>query len=122
MKKLTLIMLLSMLFGGVHAQKKVLIEDYQKVIEAAKAEFDEAMKAPEGALYLFAEKHQIKGTFVLSITIHEKGKVVTVFVKKNEGGSIPSQNTLKDYLMKHRFNFKMPKGNDYKFDHTFQFN
>ncbi|MGE4542370.1 MAG: hypothetical protein AB7D35_14010 [Bacteroidales bacterium] len=122
MKKLTLIMLLSLLISGVYAQKKVLIEDYQKVIEAAKAEFDEAMKAPEGALYLFAEKHQIKGTFVLSITIHEKGKVVTVFVKKNEGGSIPSQNTLKDYLMKHRFNFKMPKGNDYKFDHTFQFN
>ncbi len=122
MKKLTLIILLSLLIGGVYAQKKVLIEDYQKVIEAAKAEFDEAMKAPEGALYLFAEKHQIKGTFNLSITIHEKGKVATVFVKKNDGGSIKSQNTLKDYLMTYKFNFKMPKGNDYKFDHTFQFN
>lgn len=122
MKKLTLIILLSLLIGGVYAQKKVLIEDYQKVIEAAKAEFDEAMKAPEGALYLFAEKYQIKGTFNLSITIHEKGKVATVFVKKNDGGSIKSQNTLKDYLMTYKFNFKMPKGNDYKFDHTFQFN
>ncbi|HOI32441.1 MAG: hypothetical protein PHG67_12855 [Bacteroidales bacterium] len=122
MKKLSLIVLFSLLFGGLYAQKKVLIEDYKGVVEAAKTALDESMKAPDGSLWLFATKHQISGTFELTITIHEKGKVLTVFVKKNDGGSIKSQNMLKDFLMEQKFNFKMPKGNDYKFDHSFQFN
>ncbi len=115
-------MLFSAVLSSVFAQKKILIEEQQKIVATAKAELDEAMKGPEGTLYLLAEKYQITGNFELSITIHEKGKVVTVFVKSNEGGSIKSQNTLKDYLMTYRFNFKMPKGNDYKFNHTFNFN
>jgi len=122
MKKLLLIMLFSAVLSSVFAQKKILIEEQQKIVATAKAELDEAMKGPEGTLYLLAEKYQITGNFELSITIHEKGKVVTVFVKSNEGGSIKSQNTLKDYLMTYRFNFKMPKGNNYKFNHTFNFN
>lgn len=115
-------MLLILLFSGLYAQKKILIEDTQKVIETAKAELDEAMKAPDGNLYLFAQKYQITGSFEIKLTIHEKGKVATVFVEKNEGGSIKSQNMFKDYLMKQKFNFKMPKGNDYKFNYTFNFN
>jgi len=122
MKKLFLIVLIGLFTANLYAQKKVLIEDQQQIVETAKAELDKAMESPEGEIYLFAEKYNIKGLFEFSITIHEKGKVASVFVRKNEGGSISSQNMLKDYIMEYRFNFKMPKGNDYKFDYTFQFN
>jgi hypothetical protein len=122
MKKLFLLAVIGLFITNIQAQKKVLIEDHQKIIETASAALDKAMESPEGEIYLFAEKYNIKGLFEFSITIHEKGKVVSVFVKKNEGGSIASQNLLKDYVMEYRFNFKMPKGNDYKFDYTFQFN
>ena len=57
----------------------------------------------------------------MDITIHEKGKVATVFVVSNKGGAIKQQNLVKDFVKEFRLSFKMPKGKDYKFQYIFKF-
>jgi hypothetical protein len=121
MKKLALLFL-TLVSLTVYAGKKPLIEDYDKVVATAIAEIEQALQAPEGDLYLFVQENQISGTFSFDITLHEKGKVATVFVKSNEGGTIKSQNMLKDFVKAMDFNFKMPKGKDYKFNYVFKLN
>ncbi|HPE57257.1 MAG TPA: hypothetical protein P5514_13390 [Bacteroidales bacterium] len=121
MKKVILL-ILTIISVSAYAGKKPLIEDYDKVVAAAKAEIEKSLQAPEGELFLFAQAKGISGTFSFDITIHEKGLVATVFVVSNEAGTIKSQNNLKDFVKAMKFNFKMPKGKDYKFNYVFNFN
>lgn len=108
-------------FFNVKAQKKELIEYQDDIIKRATYELDSAMKAPEGILFLFSQKKHIHGTYVIDLTIREKGEVASVYCVGNEGGSIESQNILKDFVKNFVFNFKMPKGKRYKFQYEFKF-
>jgi hypothetical protein len=122
MKKISLLILLIMPGISSMAQKSVLIEDKDLIIERANAELDTAMTPPEGSIYLYTLKHPIKGEYTYDISIWEKGTVTSIFAVGNNNGTIDSQNRLKDFLMTYKFNFKMPKGKSYKFRHTFVFN
>jgi len=102
-------------------QKRVTLETKQEVIATAKKELTQAMQHPEGVLYLLQKENNLTGEYNLDITIHEKGRVATVFVVNNVGGSIKQQNLVKDFVKDFRFGFKMPKGKDYKFNFTFKF-
>ena len=108
-------------FFSAQAQKKELIEYQDDIVKRATFELDSAMKAPEGILYLFAQKKKITGNYVMDLTIREKGEVAAVYCVGNENGSIESQNLLKDYVKNLLFNFKMPKGKRYKFQYEFKF-
>ena len=121
MKKNLLIITLIFLSLTTFAQKRATLETKQEVVKAAKKEFSQAMQAPQGELYLFKQENKINGEYTLDITIHEKGRVATVFVVSNKGGSIKQQNSVKDIVKEFRFNFKMPKGKDYKFQYIFKF-
>ncbi len=81
-----------MAFSG----KKPFIQDKDAIIEAATKELSEQMEAPEGELYLFKTEYNIQGEYMMDITIHDKGKVASVFAAGNEGGNIQSQNKVKD--------------------------
>lgn len=122
MKKTSLLILIIMLCFSSLAQKPALIEDKGLIIERANAELDTAMAPPEGSLYLYSQKHAIKGEYTYDISIWEKGTVTSIFAVGNNNGTIDAQNRLKDFLMTFKFNFKMPKGKSYKFRHTFVFN
>jgi hypothetical protein len=122
MKKLLVLLILILAGFYSFAQKAELIEDKDSVIARANAELDLAMIGPEGSIYLFTQKHPVKGEYTYDISIREKGMVVSIFAVGNNNGTIDSQNRLKDFLMTFKFNFKMPKGKIYKFRHTFIFN
>lgn len=122
MKKVLLLILLIILGFTSFAQKPVLLEDKDTIIERANAELDWAMVSPDGRIYLHMLKNPIKGEYTYDISIWEKGTVSSIFAVGNNNGTIESQNRLKDFLMTFKFNFKMPKGKIYKFRHTFVFN
>ena len=119
---LLFLLLLSVLTGFSQKRKKVLIESKSEIIETARKELDEAMKAPEGAIYLFATGNQLEGEYTFDITVHEKGKVASVFCAERKEGTIKMQNKLKDFIKDFQFYFKMPKGKRYKFTYKFKFN
>ncbi len=106
----------------VFSQKKVFIENKDDIVKEAIHEIEVSMQPPEGDLYLFTQKYKITGTYDFDITLYEKGLVATVFVNNREGGSILSQNKLKDFVKAMKFEFKMPKGKKYKFNYVFNFN
>ncbi|MCF8368913.1 MAG: hypothetical protein K9G76_07705 [Bacteroidales bacterium] len=120
MRTFVLLFLLSITLSGF-TQKKLLIERSEEVVSAAKAEIAASMEGPEGGLYLLQQEHGLKGTYVMDIQIHEKGKVASVFCKSKENGEISHQTIIKDYIKDFSFNFKMPKGKKYKFEYTFKF-
>ncbi len=122
MKKTTIFILLVFLALGLSAQKKVLLEDKDQIIERAKLELDSAMMAPEGSIYLQTIKNPIQGEYTFDISIWEKGTVTSLFAVGNNNGTLAAQNRLRAILMEFKFNFKMPKGKSYKFRHTFVFN
>jgi hypothetical protein len=118
MKQITCIVFSLVISLYVHAQKP-LIQDYEEVISKAKAELDSSLQS--GVMKEFAEKNKITGEYSMDITIHERGKVLTVFVNTNNGNDLKMQTRLKDFVGTLEFNFKMPKGKMYKFQYTFHF-
>jgi hypothetical protein len=105
----------------LHAENRPLLESKEEIIRQANLDLGKAMTPPEGVLYQFGQKFNIKGTYTLQLTIRDKGNVVSVFVAEQKDGNIPSQNRLKDAVFAFRLSFKMPKNKDYKFNYTFKF-
>ena len=124
MKNLTLntMMVLFLVFISENSfsQKKILIQEYDKVIASAKSELDNMLKNG-GALQLEAAKLNLKGEFVIDMTIHDKGKVQSVFMVSSDAGDVKMQNAVKDLVRRIEFNFKVPKDKAYKFQYTFNF-
>lgn len=120
MRLIMIVFTLLFVSSGI-AQKKKLVESKEEIETLAKAEFDLAMKGPEGSLYLLATEYNIKGEYTFKITLGDKSKVVSVFVINREGGDIGSQNKVKDAVKAFKFNFKLPKNKNYSFEHKFKF-
>ena len=116
----TLVMILLAAFiTTTQAQKKTYYTEQEQIIEAAYNALDQEMK--EGEILEWAKDQELKGAYTFDLAIRGKGEVVTVRAINREGGDIPSQNKLKDYLKTIRFPFKMPKNRSYKFQYEFKF-
>ncbi len=118
MKKLLITLFIAAIASHAHGEKP-LIQGYEEVVAKAKTELDSSMQ--NGELKEFATKRGIKGEYILDITIHERGKVLTVFAVSNDSDNLKMQTSLKDFVRTLEFNFKMPKGKNYKFQYTFTF-
>lgn len=97
-----------------------MIFNEEEIITKAQAFLDQSIKS--GDLKLKAAEFGISGQYILDITLHKKGNVLTIFSPyeiKDE--MIASQNRLKDILMKYEFPFKLPKNKRVKFRQTFIF-
>lgn len=102
--------------------KKPLIQEKDKIEKEAVVELDKAMEAPEGFFYLLSQENNIKGQYTFDITIANKGEVSSVYAAENFGGTIDSQNKLKDALKYDwAFGFKVPKNHRYKIRYVFTF-
>ena len=107
-----------------HAQKKkmTVLHTKEEIVKVAVAELDQAMKAPDGELYLWAQKEEISGEYTFHISVREKGEVATVYCEDRQGGTIDEQKEFTDELKDYKFYLKMPKGKSVKFKYTFDFN
>lgn len=119
--KFTIILLFAMVTLQTYAQKKILLESKDEIIEQATKELNDAMQPPEGALYLWKVENNIKGEYIIDITIREKGDIASVFMAGSDGADIKMQNLVKDRIRLFEFGFKMPKGKTYKFQYIFKF-
>ncbi len=118
-KLLTLILLITGL--AAHAQKKELLEDKETIMARAAAALDAAMQ-PEGALYEAIQKENLTGRYVIQVSFREKGDISSVFVVSAEAHDQRSQNRFKDLVHQLEMPFKMPKGRQYRIEHTFDLN
>ncbi len=104
----------------VHGQSKVPFNKAEATQEAVTQLTQMASGA--GELATFSTKNEIKGEYVVDITIEGKGDVLTVFMVSSSTDDIPRKNLLKDKLHSLRFeNIKIPKKERIKFRHTLTF-
>jgi len=114
-----IILLLVLMNSALFAQKPPLLKETEEVMAAAIHELDISVKSADGKFNRYIAEKGITGTFTYNITLRGKGLVATVFALSDDGGNIKYQNQLKDLILSHRFNFRLPKGKLYKFQYTF---
>ena len=104
-----------------HAQKKELLQDKEVILARAAQALDAAIQ-PTGALYEQVVKENLIGRYVIQVSFREKGDISSVFVVTAEEADIRSQNRFKDLVHFIDLPFKMPKGRQYRLEHTFDLN
>ena len=73
-------------------------------------------------MYDAVVKEGLKGRYVMEVSFRDKGDISSVFVVSAEDADIPSQNRFKDLIHGCTMPFKMPKGRQYRLEHTFDLN
>ncbi len=106
---------------GANAQKKELIEDKETILARASEVLDASLR-PGSEVYEAIVKENLIGRYVLQVSFRDKGDISSVFVVSAEGHDIRSQNRFKDLIHLSRMPFKMPKGRQYRIEHTFDLN
>lgn len=121
MKHLTALLVLLMLAFSAQAQKKELIEDKETILARA-AQVLTASLQPGAELHEAVVKENLIGRYVLQVSFRDKGDISSVFVVNAEDHDLRSQNRFKDLVHLSSLPFKMPKGRQYRIEHTFDLN
>lgn len=121
MKSLLFVVLAVMTAPALHAQKKELLEDKTTILSRAQEALAAALE-PGTKLHAIVLKENLIGKYVLQVSFKEKGEISSVFVVSAEDHDIRSQNRFKDLVHFQQLPFKMPKGRQYRIEHTFDLN
>ena len=103
------------------AQKKELLEDKDTIMARAAQALDAALQ-PSADLHEAIVKENLIGKYVLQVSFRDKGDISSVFVVSAEAHDQRSQNRFKDLVHFQEMPFKMPKGRQYRIEHTFDLN
>jgi len=107
-------------YQAAYSQKDISFNKEQ-IVSEAKKQLD-SMSAEGGDLYKYCQDKNLKGEFVVDITLHLKGKVLTVYMVSSSVEEIKHQNLLKSKLTEIQFeNIKIPKNERVKFRQTLTF-
>ena len=121
MKHLLLLIAFVCIPFGSFAQKKELLEDKETILARAAQAFDASL-LPGTELHEAIVKENLIGRYVLQVSFREKGDISSVFVVSAERHDQRSQNRFKDLIHFLELPFKMPKGRQYRIEHTFDLN
>ncbi|HQX03174.1 MAG TPA: hypothetical protein PKZ44_03610 [Flavobacterium sp.] len=123
-KKLTFIkvIIITLLLNvySVAAQKPVLTDE-EVVIETVTKEIDDVFVSKEFLNKKNKKFTDIKGTMVVDIGIVQNGKVSSFFKVESDIKDIDFINFMSDYILNHKFNFKLQKQQRYKIRYTITF-
>jgi hypothetical protein len=124
-KKLTFIKAIIITFlllniYSVAAQKPVLTDE-EVVIETVTKEIDDVFVSKEFLNKKNKKFTDIKGTMVVDIGIVQNGKVSSFFKVESDIKDIDFINFMSDYILNHKFNFKLQKQQRYKIRYTITF-
>lgn len=105
---------------GAFSQRKILT-DAELVKEAVTTEMDAVFKS-EAFLKKKSKKFkEVTGAMILDIGIVQNGKVSTFFKVSDDIKNPLFTNFVSDYILEHRFNFKLPKKQGYKINYIATF-
>ena len=124
-KKLTFIKAIIITFlllnvYSVVAQKPVLTDE-EVVIETVTKEIDDVFVSKEFLNKKNKKFTDIKGSMVVDIGIVQNGKVSSFFKVESDIKDIDFINFMSDYILNHKFNFKLQKQQRFKIRYTITF-
>jgi hypothetical protein len=124
MKKNQLLLLLSvcliLLSAPAFSQKKVLTDE-EEVTETVTKEMDEVFHSDDFLKKKNKKFATVTGTIVSDIGVIQSGKVSTFFKVDSDISNPMFTNFLSDYVLEHKFYFKLQKQQRYKVRYTITF-
>ncbi len=107
-------------FQQIHAQRPVHTDD-EIIVETVIKEVDELFHSPEFIKKKNKKYADVKGTMVVDIGIVHSGKVSTFFKVESDIKNIDFINFMSDYILEHKFKFKLQKQQRHKIRYTITF-
>ena len=104
----------------VFSQKKVLTDE-EEVAEMVTKEMDELFKSKDFLKQKDKKFKDVKGTIVSDIGVIQSGKVSTLFKVDSDINNPNFTNFLSDYILDHKFYFKLQKQQRYKVRYSITF-
>lgn len=114
---LTFLILISQV---IHAQKPVLTDE-DAVAEMVTKEIDEVFKAEDFLKKKNKKFKDVIGTMVVDIGVVQNGKVSSFFKVESDIKNIDFINFMSDYILDHKFQFKLQKQQRYKIRYSVTF-
>lgn len=102
------------------AQRPVLTDEEQ-VAEMVTQEVDQMYHSEEFLKKKNKKFPEVKGTMVVDIGVVQSGKVSSFFKVDSEIKDIDFINFMSDYILSHKFQFKLQKQQRYKVRYTITF-
>ena len=124
MKKNQLIFFLGLflfLFSAHSFSQKKVLTDEEEVAEMVTKEMDELFKSKDFLKQKDKKFKDVKGTIVSDIGVIQSGKVSTLFKVDSDINNPNFTNFLSDYILDHKFYFKLQKQQRYKIRYTITF-
>ena len=99
-------------------KERPVLTDEEEVSATVTKEIDEVFKAADFTKKKNKKFHDIKGTMVIDIGIVQNGKVSSFFKVDSDIKNIDFINFMSDYILQHKFQFKLQKQQRYKIRYT----
>lgn len=117
----TFFMLCTNVFSqNVFTQRPVLTDE-EEVSATVTKEIDEVFQSSDFLKKKAKKYADIKGTMVIDIGIVQNGKVSSFFKVDSDIKNIDFINFMSDYILDHKFQFKLQKQQRYKIRYTITF-
>ncbi|WP_309642637.1 hypothetical protein [Flavobacterium sp.] len=114
------LILLVLIAPSANAQRPVLTDEEQ-ITETVTKEVDEMFHAPDFTKKKDKKFADVHGTMVVDIGVVQNGKVSSFFKVDSEIKNIDFINFMSDYILNHKFQFKLQKQQRYKIRYTVTF-
>lgn len=124
MKKNQLIFFLGLfllLFSAPTFSQKKVLTDEEEVTEMVTKEMDELFQSKDFLKQKDKKFKEVKGTIVTDVGVIQSGKVSTFFKVDSDINNPNFTNFLSEYILDHKFYFKLQKQQRYKVRYTITF-
>ena len=124
MKKNQLLLCLGvflLLFSAPAFSQKKVLTDEEEVTEMVTKEMDEVFKSKDFLKQKDKKFKDVTGTIVTDIGVVQSGKVSTFFKVDSDINNPMFTNFLSEYVLDHKFYFKLQKQQRYKVRYTITF-
>ena len=120
LKTLVVIAFLMLCSHNVMAQRPVLTDE-EVVAETVTKEIDDVFHSEDFTKRKNKKFAEIHGTMVIDIGVVQNGKVSSFFKVDSDIKDIDFINFMSDYILQHKFQFKLQKQQRYKIRYTATF-
>ena len=120
MKNLLLILFFTLLSLNSNAQRPVLTDEEQ-ISETVIAEINDLFQSKYFIKTKARKYADVKGAMTVDVGIVQNGKVSTFFKVDSEVKNIDFINFMSDYILSHKFQFKLQKQQRYKVRYSITF-
>lgn len=110
-----------LLFSAPSFSQKKVLTDEEEVTEMVTKEMDELFQSKDFLKQKDKKFKDVKGTIVSDIGVIQSGKVSTLFKVDSDINNPMFTNFLSDYILDHKFYFKLQKQQRYKVRYSITF-